>query len=124
MINNVINDFTPETKSLIKALTAAGFIITGGNNGEERFDFGTDLAKFLDNLLATDETRLYVESPKGKKLSLFLVLGNSPGELVADYSICGDVDELEAVTQAHYDKWEGRKQPKTTWEARYGKAKS
>lgn len=122
MINDIINDWTPETKSLLKGLTDAGFTLVSGDNGEDRFKFDGDLKKFIDNLTACDESHLYVKSPKGQTLWLYLVLGNEPGVIAADYSMgkIEGVDELEAVTQAHYNKWENRKQPKTTRAKKYG----
>lgn len=111
-MKEMINDWKPETKSLIKSLTKAGFTVTGGDNGEDRFKNDD---KFLENLLACDEGHIYLTCPKGSKTVLFIVLGNSPGELVCDYGIPRDEDDaelLDTVTAAHYSKWEGRKQPK------------
>jgi hypothetical protein len=49
--------------------------------------------------------------PDGERRTLFLVLGNSPGELVSDYG-CHDL--LDVVTDAHYTEWSERPQPKLT----------
>lgn len=117
MINNVINDWTPETKSLLKGLTDAGFTLVSGDNGEDRFKFDGNLDKFIENLIACDEARLYITSPDGKKLWIFLVLGNEPGVIASDYTCHPGLD---AVTEAHYEAWSGRPQPKTTIEAKYG----
>lgn len=114
-----INNWKPEVQSLLKDLTAAGFSILGGHNGEERFGYSTRAkTEFLANLIACDESHLFVESPDMRKLTLYLVLGNSPGELVSDYT-CHD--GLDKVTEAHYEKWETRKQP--TLEGEYLKGK-
>lgn len=109
------NDFKPETRSLIRALVAAGFTIESVDNGEpdtdmgEPFPFeGHTLAEFIDEACACDECRLYVKNPSGKPLGLYLVFGNSPGELVCDYH-CDPL--LDTVTCAESEKWEGRKQP-------------
>jgi hypothetical protein len=103
-----INDWKPETKSLIERLVAAGCRIVSGDNGEEKFYFAEgQVDSFIDNLIACDEARLYVEV-NGKNRGLFLVLGNSPGEIVCDYH-CDPV--LDAVTEAHYAEWELKGQP-------------
>lgn len=135
--NEMINDWNPETASLLASLVAQGFTIYGGNNGEgDTFKRSTfaDEAAFLNELLACDEAWLYVtrngtkESAKtpGKMVprvySLFLVLGNSPGELVADYGIPadeGDAAAMETATNEAARKWEGRKQPKIAASVKY-----
>lgn len=75
-------------------------------------------------------TRLTYWSPRtGSGPWLFLVLGNSPGEIVCDYGVkSGDKEAVKAfneavdkVTNAHYLAWEGRKQPTTTVAERYPK---
>lgn len=109
-----INDWTPETRSLLKSLIAAGFSIVEGDNGEEKFQFdGTgNMQAFIDNLTACDESHLYVTDPEGGRRWMYLVYGNGPGELVSDYSLPKQgTDYLEAVTNAHSEKWESRKQP-------------
>lgn len=102
-----INNWKPEVRSLLKSLTDAGIKLEAGHNGAEKFKFDT-LSSFIENLIACDEANLYVQMPDGRKLTLYLVLGNSPGELVSDYT-CHLL--LDKVTEAHSAKWEGRKQP-------------
>lgn len=103
-----INDWEPETLSLLTSLTSAGFVLVSGHNGEEKFRFDGDIPKFIANLTACDESHLFVTSSTGKKPWLYLVYGNNPGELVSDY-VCDT--GLDAVVDAHYEKWSGRKQP-------------
>jgi hypothetical protein len=105
------NNWKPEVNSLLRALEAAGCTLLTANNGEDRINLeDTSRENFVSELIACDESQLTVHCPDGKARTLYLVLGNSPGELVADY-VCSDV--LDAVTTAHYDKWESRKQPTT-----------
>lgn len=104
----VLNDWTPETLSLLNALTAAGFTLVSGDNGEDKFKYNGDLKAFIANLIACDESHLYVQTPTGKAVWLYLVLGNDTGELVADYRAC---PELDAITEAHALAWEGKPQP-------------
>lgn len=127
--NEMLNDWNPETASLLASLRAAGFTIRGGSNGEDKVEKPESFANesaFLNELLACDEAWLYVtrkgrkESKKtpGKQVAavytLFLVMGNSPGELVSDWGIPADEDDanaLELAVRKCSDEWEDRKQP-------------
>lgn len=92
--------YRSETLSLFKRLESAGFRILSVDNGEEmtmRED--VELCTFLDETMACDEASLRVLGLDGEKLSLFLVYGNGPGELVCDLT-CND--RLERVVSEHY----------------------
>ena len=105
----ILNDWTPETTSLFDRLIAAGFTPTSGDNGEDRFKFDeAQKAAFIENLIACDEARLYLRSPDGKKVWIYLVLGNSPGEIASDY-VCHDL--LDSVIDSHYTEWSEKEQP-------------
>lgn len=106
-----INNWKPEVRSLLKSLTDAGCKLERSHNGEDALLFNNNLAAFVEHLIACDEAHLRVVMPDGERRTLYLVLGNSPGELVCDYG-CHDL--LDKVTDAHYTKWEGRAQPKKT----------
>lgn len=111
-MKQIINDWEPETRSLLESLVNAGFTLSHGDNGEDRFKFDGDMPRFIENLTACDESHLYIKTPLGKELWLYLVYGNEPGVLVSDYSVCGAAsDVLDVVTEQHYEKWCGRKQP-------------
>jgi hypothetical protein len=103
----IINDWKPEVRSLLKSLIAAGFEILRGNNGASSLHFGFDRAVFVNHLIACDEASLYVRKD-GKTFWLYLVLGNEPGVIVSDYTVS---DDLDKVTDSHYEKWSNRKQP-------------
>jgi len=105
-MKRTINDWEPETKSLLRTLQAAGAELDGGNNGEDEFRFKTE-AKFIEGLTACDEAHLFVNID-GKRRWIFLVYGNEPGVLMSDYS-CDPV--LDMVCDKHYEEWSGRKQP-------------
>lgn len=53
---------------------------------------GIDAA--IEAILATDESVLDVVAGDGRILALYLVLGNSPGEVVADYSVDPLIDQI------------------------------
>ena len=109
-----INDWQPEVKSLLDALVAVGCTLLTGDNGEEQFEFNGDQAKFIENLIACDEASFSVRTPGGHLCWIWIVLGNSPGELVSDYHVDA---LLDAVTGAHHDKWYGQPQPKKDFPA-------
>lgn len=108
-----INDWKPETKDLLDALTAAGFALVWCSNGGDKIKFNGNLDEFMEELLGADDAHLGVEL-NGKRHWLYLVYGNSPGELVCDYGVPKNPASaalLDSITQAHSDKWEGRQQP-------------
>jgi hypothetical protein len=105
----IINDWAPETRSLLKTLTKHGLTILAVDNGEYTTKrAGITLAKFVEECMACDDAWLRVQTPDGAKKTIYLVYGNSPGELPADYSVC---DLIDAATDEHYNRWDGRAQP-------------
>jgi hypothetical protein len=108
-MSKYINDWTPETRSLLESLQKHGLQICSVDNGEYRMDFDQrDIELFLESCTACDEAWLTVRAPENKNKVIYLVFGNSPGELVSDYNVCPLID---AATDEHYNKWEGSKQP-------------
>lgn len=105
-----VNDWVPEVSSLVNHLLDAGFELVKSDNGEETFRYTEgNLEEFIDNLVACDESHLYVKCPTDRKTRwLALVLGNRPGELVSDYLMHPDLDHIADV---HYATWENREQP-------------
>lgn len=103
-------DYRPETNSLLSALITAGFALIAYDNGDDKMPLPANRDKAIEELMGADEAHLYVSHPSrpGKVLWLYLVYGNGPGELVADY-VCAPA--LDAVCQAESDKWEGEAQP-------------
>jgi hypothetical protein len=103
-----MKDYRPEVRSLLKSLRQAGFTPLSVNNGEENVRY-SDVSKteFLEEIVSVDEATIRLQH-NNKRVSIFLVLGNDPGEIAADYS---DYDPLEEVIDSHYDRWENRKQP-------------
>jgi hypothetical protein len=103
-----MKDYRPEVRSLLNALGRHGFTPIAVNNGEELVR-RADVSKteFLEEIVATDEAKLYLQH-NNKKVAIWLVLGNEPGVIAADYT---DYDPLESVIDEHYNRWENRKQP-------------
>jgi hypothetical protein len=108
------NNWLPVLGSLLSTLQKAGFVLLETDNGEDRTTLtGTPRQrrqKAKAELNATDESHLYV-AWQGRKLWLFIVLGNEPCETVADYT-CHE--ELDKVLEAWSDSWEGKACPKTS----------
>lgn len=95
-----------EISDFLSSLINAGFSIHSVDNGEYRCAVENNVLKAAEQINATDESYLFVSHPNyEKKLTIFIVLGNSHGELCSDYS---DRPELSEVCEAHYNKWEGR----------------
>lgn len=104
-----INDWKPEVSSLIQTLQKHGFTVESVDNGETRVNLATaGEAEFLSEAVACDEATLVCVAPDGKRVGLFLVLGNAPGELVCD---CTSHPDLDAATGEHGELWFGRPQP-------------
>lgn len=101
-------DYAPETKSLVNALLAAGFTIRNVDDGGDNYPFDGSVDALVGHITGVNESTLRVTTPGGVRCSLLLVLGNSPGELVCDYS---DIPALEAVCSAEADLWADREQP-------------
>ncbi len=107
----IVNDWEPEVRSLLATLERHNLTVLYVDNGDEEGPLqraDTTLAAFVAEATACDETRLFVRTPEGKTLGLYLVFGNSPGELVADYHVHPLID---AAATEHAERWEGRKQP-------------
>lgn len=93
---------THEIQDLLKNLIVAGFNLVAIFDGEDRID-SSDIKKIKEHILSVDESALYVKHPNyPRNLTLSIVLGNSKGEAVNDYT---DLPELHKVVTAHYDKW-------------------
>jgi hypothetical protein len=101
--NNRIAKKTDEIKSFLASLQAANFVLHSVDNGGGREITNNDIEKTLAEIGATDESYLFVSHPAHeKRAAVFIVLGNSPGELINDYT---DWKELELVCSMHYDKF-------------------
>lgn len=111
-MNNIINDWKPETLAIVNALKVAGCTKLIANNGEYRSKLDeVGEAQFIEDLTACDEASLYATMPDGQRRGLFLVYGNSPGELICDYDVHPVLDK---ISDEHFAAWENRTQPTIT----------
>jgi len=92
--------YNTETRSLLHRLIKAGFTPLTIDNGETVTKWNADdRTLFVEEAMACDESTLRCVDQDGRKVALFLVYGNGPGELVCDFT---DTPELAAVVDAHY----------------------
>jgi hypothetical protein len=82
------------------------------NNGDGWVSTST-LALAAAEITATDESHVRLTHTDGSRVTAYIVLGNEPAELVADYTIH---PALDAATDEHYNNWEGKPCPTTTTE--------
>jgi len=102
---------TKETESLIKRLKAADFKIISVNDGDEEDIVPKSEQEAVEILTSVDKSWLTVK--RGEySFTLLLVYGNSPGELVCDYSWSKTADGsselalLDKLTEEHSNEWE------------------
>lgn len=104
-----INNWEPEVRSLIYTLIRNGFTPVSVDNGETETRYTEDAVnEFISEAIACDEATLICLSPERKRVGLYLVLGNAPGELVCDYTCHPGLDK---VSEEHGKMWFGRPQP-------------
>lgn len=96
-------------RSLLRTLQKHGLTPIAVDNGDGWVETATT-AQAVEEIVATDESRLAVFTPCGRRATLLLVLGNEPCEIVADYA---DLEVIDAAVDEHYNKWEGRACPTT-----------
>lgn len=109
-MTRTINNWKPEVLSLLRTFAKHGIEAIACNNDGSIIKFVPGKRnEFIEELFACDEVALYVRTPHSSKLRwVYLVYGNSPGELVCDYTID---PVLDVATAEHYNKWNERKQP-------------
>ncbi len=106
MTATTINDWKSVASSLIGFLVKDGFTVTRASNGEDSITT-ENKSKLAAKVCECDEGTLNIT--KGDfRATLYLVLGNSPAELVADYGWKGDETELSTTLDKFSDSWEKR----------------
>lgn len=109
-----INDWKPETSALLHRIALNNCNVLWVSNGEEKLEAAkATRAELIEHLISTDEGAICIERA-GRRVKLFLVYGNSPGELVADWSWKqGEADPafIDVIIDDHYRVWSEKKQP-------------
>jgi len=99
---------TPSTdkaaiRQILTALTQGGFNLVSVDNGDGS-EKVTTVSAALAEIMATDESHVIMHHPSSdKKVWLFFVLGNSPEEVLCDYTVHPQMDEI--LDELH-KKWE------------------
>jgi hypothetical protein len=113
-----MNDFRPEVRSLFHTFKKYGFAplyLIDEERDLINYD-ANNKSDFIDEIVSVDEIHVTFSTDKGN-VTVYLVLGNDPGEIVCDYSfhrnVGNDVRSLvDKLTEEHADRWCGRTQPK------------
>lgn len=101
-------NWKPVVSSLFHNLKKAGFVPFEVNNGGDDESTPT-WKKALEEATACDAASVYLRHPDSLKLIwLYIVLGNEPEELVADYSV---FEPIEAPLAKFCSVWEGKPCP-------------
>lgn len=89
-------------RQTIRALRAAGYAPYQVNDGEEVTDVrGATENKIIEDLMATDQSWLFVAPAEGRREWVLFVLGNDPEEVINDYTV-GLTDIIDPL----FEKWE------------------
>lgn len=99
----------------MSALIAEGFSIAYVDDGEDS-SVPASLDVAVETVASVDVATAGITHPDaiGKRFTLLFILGNDPGEIVADWSCPKDhpiSDRLETTLCRVADEWEGRPQP-------------
>ena len=124
-------DWTPVVFSFLRCVWASGYNIAAVDDGDDGDGFKQEPPAGLvlnardgspsglmqwaaDILCGVDEAWLFLRNPNGARVSLFIVLGNAPSELVSDFAADSqeDLDAFEAVYLPWSDSWEGIECPR------------
>jgi hypothetical protein len=110
-------DWSVPVKSLLGRFQEAGFNISAVHDGEKmiRIDQGLSTTAIrhsaADTVVSVDKSFVYINKD-GMRARLFIVLGNEPEELVADYNYNPQLEELlEETIDKYSTQWEGVKCP-------------
>jgi hypothetical protein len=107
-------DWSVPVKSLLAEFQAAGFNVSAVYDGEDMIRIDQNLSQTktaTDIVVSVDESFIYINKD-GMRARLFIVLGNEPEEIVADYNYNPQLEELLEETIDKYTlQWEGKKCP-------------
>ena len=118
MKDKLLNNYLPEIHSLLKTLNKHGLHTVRVDNGDG-FEWCKNDEEAAGLIDATDESWVIVEDVNKRRGTLFVVLGNGTGEIVADWSGNDVGIIIDAVVGEHYAAWEGVEQPKILSSVKY-----
>ena len=112
-------DWTLPVRTLIHQLQNHDFDILSVNDGDEDVPITSisgslaERQEATDVITAVDESSLRIGRGGKLRATIYIVLGNEPDELVADYG--ANTEEMmpfiEEAVEAHRNMWEGKKCP-------------
>jgi len=100
-----MRDWKPCVRDLLERLVSAGFAVSDIDDGGDLIAF-TTLDAAVDTIASVDESTVYTLAQDKSDPVLFIVLGNGPDEIVADY--CGGSPRLDMILEGHSKDWEGK----------------
>lgn len=110
-------DWSVPVRSLLHKFQMAGFNISNVHDGEEMIQIDQSLSQTkikhaaTDVVVSVDDSFVYINKD-GLCARLWIVLGNEPEEIVADYNYNPQLEELLEETIDKYTlQWEGKKCP-------------
>ena len=110
-MKRIYNDWEPVVRSLIRLLSKNGYLTVAASNGEETIE-STKTKELAEWVCQCDEGGLRVENSKNKseEYHLFIVLGNSPSEIICDYSypLLQNTFNFDKVTEEFAAMWNKR----------------
>lgn len=102
-MKRLVNDWEKVVRSLITHLQKHGYRAQVASNGEDSIKLGTP-KQMAAKVCECDEGWLRVGNDK-EYYNLYIVLGNSPSELVSDYSWKKGMDAEEEIFSKILGKW-------------------
>lgn len=104
-------NWNPVIISFLQSLVSNGYTLLATDNGDGWETAGDTLEKVADELASVDESWLRIEK-ENRFVTVFLVIGNAPSELVCDYSgPTGGMAEIERVIEEWSATWEDKDCP-------------
>lgn len=114
-------DWRPVVRSFLFTFQKAGFKITGAYDGEESVNIDGTLSdqaarnEATDIVTSVDDSHVVMHYNRGgesRTVEFYIVLGNEPEELVADYWVReDDMDYIKEVMDRFTKRWEYRPCP-------------
>ena len=112
-------DWTVPVRTLIHQLQNHDFDILSVNDGDEDVPIISNSGSLAERqeateaIVAVDESWLRIGREGKMRGTIYIVLGNEPDELVADYGANTEdmMPLIEEAVEAHRNMWEGKKCP-------------
>jgi hypothetical protein len=100
-------DWSAPVASLLNKLQMNGYKIFSVDNViiDQNLSVNTARKKAVKEIVSVDDSAVALIKDK-KTFAVYIVLGNEPNEIVADYT---DDEDLERVIDEYIDQWEDKK---------------